>query len=77
MLAGFWAYAEDDTGKADIDKLKGESGADFIATTLEAAVGHFTREVAVTGSNASTEIEMPDDRQAARASGPGSTAGPT
>jgi predicted PurR-regulated permease PerM len=51
ILAGFWTYDEDEDPEALAGKLKSESGADMVATTLEEVVAICLRETSARHSD--------------------------
>lgn len=55
ILAGFWTYDEAEDDYADVDRLRVESGADIVVTSLNDAVASCLREAAALSSPPSVE----------------------
>jgi predicted PurR-regulated permease PerM len=70
ILAGFWTYDEDDDPEALAGKLRSESGADMVATTLQEAVAICLRETSAADRDRDgAQPELSEAAQGERRSG--------
>ena len=56
ILAGFWTYEEGETAESANDRLRADSGADIVATSLHEAVAACLRETAAAPDRSSPAI---------------------